>query len=62
MSDLGRLLTDERRKKIELLHYLVRHRREGDPVYEEVINLMVRDGKEFIEEVRKELGLKRGKR
>lgn len=56
MSDLSRLLTDERRKKIELLHYLISHRREGSPVYEEAINLMVNDGKEFIEEVRKELG------
>ena len=55
MGDLSKLLTDDRRKSIEYLHYLVTHEHKEDKSYNEVLELFYLDGKEFIEKVMEEL-------
>ena len=55
MGDLSKLMTKERVNKIELYHYLITHEHKDIPAYNEMVDILTRDGKKFLEEVKKEL-------
>ena len=56
MGDLSKLVTKERVSCIEYLHHLLNHKYDyNQQQYDEILDLLISDAKEFLTEVQKEL-------